>query len=67
MGQAKNRGTKDERTAMAIERDEEAERKRQAMIADRWRKLTPEQKARQLEEAKMLAIFLALGHSRYRY
>jgi phage terminase Nu1 subunit (DNA packaging protein) len=59
MGQAKRRGTKDQRVAEALQAEQarieakaEKERLEEEAKAERWRQLTPEQKAQALKNAK---------------
>lgn len=61
MGQAKQRGSKQERIEAAVEAAEMAELERQDRVAEEWRKLTPAQKNARLESAKMMATLLAMG------
>lgn len=67
MGQAKLRGTKEQRVAaaLALEQQRKAERKlreqlREQKKAERWRTLTPEQKAKELEAAQAEVAFLSM-------
>jgi hypothetical protein len=91
VGEAKRRGTRDQRVAGAIEaarqkradearRAYEVELQRQKRIAERWARLSPEEKERRLDVAKreasvlgtlmsmpggrMLAALGVLGHQR---
>jgi len=72
MGQAKNRGSYDERKALALEearlKQEERDRKEmelELIKAEKWAKLTPEQKEARLKKAKneveMLALFASFS------
>lgn len=61
MGQAKQRGSRQERIEAAVEAAEMAELERQDRVAEEWRKLTPSQKNARLESAKMMASLLGMG------
>lgn len=76
MGEARRRGTKEERASAAIaerhrvdaerqrQRDE-AERIQQERAAERWRAMTPEQRETQLEQAKAMAeLYGRILHAR---
>jgi len=58
MGQAKLRGTKEEREALAIAEREAIERIEQERVAEQWRKLTPKQKQARLDLASFEVMAL---------
>jgi len=56
MGQAKLRGTKEQRVAKGIAKAQERDRAREARNAARWRNMTPSQRRMQINLAALLAL-----------
>lgn len=56
MGQAKLRGNKEQRVAEGIAKREAEEAAREARKRERWRKMTPKQRAMEMELAALMAF-----------
>ena len=61
MGQARLRGTKQQRVAEGVAKAQARERAWEEAKAERWRKLTPAQRARELRTAALIASLMSLG------
>jgi hypothetical protein len=61
MGQAKQRGTREERVAMAIERRALEDQARAHIAAERERNMTPDQRRVRIDRLQKLAVTMGLA------